>query len=149
MATYSFINVQASLIGPGGNINIGAGSGASEEGITISMVEDKGDYKVGADGQVMQTLRASNLGHITVRLLKTSPTNALLSAMYNAQKTNAGLWGQNVIRVSDVQRGDVSLGTQMAFVKLPDIVYSKDGNMNEWNFVGNVEENLGTGTPTA
>lgn len=146
---YSFLNVQGSLIGPGGNVNVGAGSGSSEEGVTVSMVEEKGDYKVGADGQIMQSLRASNLGHISVRLLKTSPTNSLLMGMYNAQKTNAGLWGQNVLRFSDVQRGDVILGTQMAFTKLPDLVYAKDGNMNEWTFVGNVETILGTGTPAA
>lgn len=149
MGTYSFLNVQASLLGPGGNVNLGAGAGVAEEGITLSMAEDKGDTKVGADGQLMQTLRASNLGRVSVRLLKTSPVNAFLNQMYNLQKLNAGLWGQNIIRVSDVQRGDNHLGTQMAFTKLPDVVYSKDGVMNEWTFVGNVEENLGTGQPTA
>lgn len=149
MGTYSFLNVQASLVGPGGNANIGAGSGSAEEGITISMAEEKGDTKVGADGQLMQSLRASNLGRMSVRLLKTSPANAVLMAMYNLQKISAGLWGQNVIRIADVQRGDVHLGMQMAFTKLPDIVYSKDGNMNEWTFVGVVEEMLGTGNPTA
>lgn len=150
MSTYSFLNVQASLVGPGGNVNLGAGAGVSEEGITISMTEDKGDTKTGAGGELMQTLRASNLGRMSVRLLKTSPTNAVLSAMYNLQRTNAGLWGQNVIRVADVQRGDVSIGTQMAFTKQPDIVYGKDGNMNEWTFVGSIDEiDLGTGNPTA
>jgi hypothetical protein len=149
MGAYSFLNVQASLIGPGGSLNVGPGSGAAEEGITVSMAEEKGDTKVGADGQLMQSLRASNLGHITLRLLKTSPVNAQLSAMYNTQKTLSSLWGNNVLRVSDVVRGDVVLGTQMAFTKHPDIVYAKDGNTNEWVFTGNVEEQLGTGSPVA
>lgn len=149
MGVYSFLNVQASLIGPGANINLGYGAGVSEEGITISMVEEKGDSKVGAGGELMQSLRASKLGHMTVRLLKTSRTNALLNAAYNAQSVNAALWGQNVIRVADVQRGDVSLGTQMSFAKQPDIVYGKDGNMMEWTFIGLVDEHLGTGTPAA
>lgn len=149
MGAYSFLNVQASIVGPGGNLNLGAGSGSAKEGITISMAEDKGKTDVGADGQLMQSLRAGNFGHMTVRLLKTSPTNAMLSAMYNTQKTISSLWGNNVIRVADVVRGDVSLGTQMAFTKLPDVVYSEDGNMMDWVFAGNVEEMLGTGAPVA
>lgn len=149
MGVYSFINVQASLVGPGGNVNLGFGSASSEEGIKVSMVEEKGDTKVGADGAIMQSLRASNLGRITVSLLKTSLTNALLSNMYNAQKTLSALWGNNVIRVSDTARGDVVLGTSIAFIKLPDVTYGKDGDMMTWEFTGNVEEQLGTGQPVA
>jgi hypothetical protein len=149
MGVYSFPNVQASLVGPGGNVNLGYGSGASEEGIVVEMTEEKGDTKVGADGQIMQSLRASNLGSITVRLLKTSPTNSLLSNMYNAQKTISSLWGNNVLRVSDVVRGDVILGTNMAFTKQPTVTYGKDGDMMEWRFTGNIEQQLGSGSPVA
>lgn len=149
MGAYSFANVQASIIGPGGNLNLGYGSGSGEEGITVEMSEEKGDVKVGADGQLMQSLRASKLGRITFRLLKTSPTNAMLDQMYSQQSTLSSLWGNNVIRVSDVVRGDVVLGTQMAFTKRPNITYSKDGNMNEWVFMGNIDETLGTGSPVA
>ena len=149
MGAYSFLNVQASLVGPGGNANLGYGSGSSEEGITVEMVEDKGDTKVGADGQLMQTLRTSKLGRITVRLLKTSPVNALLSQMYAAQSTISSFWGNNVLRISDVSRGDVVLASQVAFTKQPTIVWGKDGNMNEWIFQGNVDYQLGTGAPVA
>lgn len=149
MGVYSFLNVQASLVGPGGNVNLGNGSGSSEEGITVEMVEEKGDTKVGSDGQLMQSLRASNLGRVTVRLLKTSPVNSILSQMYNTQKTISSLWGNNTFRLSDVSRGDVVLGTQIAFTKQPTLVYGKDGNMNEWIFQGNVDEQLGTGSPVA
>lgn len=149
MSAYSFLDVQASIIGPGGSLNIGFGSGAAEEGITVEMVEEKGDTKVGADGQIMQSLRASKLGRITIRLLKTSPTNAQLDAMYNAQSVLSSLWGNNVIRAANPVRGDVVLGTQMAFTKRPNLVYAKDGNTNEWVFQGNVDEMLGTGDPVA
>lgn len=146
---YAFQNVQASIIGPGGNLNLGFGSGAAEEGITVEMVEEKGDTKVGADGLIMQSLRASRLGRITFRVLKTSPVNSQLDAMYNMQQTLSSLWGNNVIRVADVVRGDVVLGTQMAFTKRPNLTYAKDGNVNEWVFTGNVDERLGTGDPVA
>lgn len=149
MGAYAFQNIQGSIIGPGGNLNLGFGSGAAEEGITVEMVEEKGDTKVGADGQIMQSLRSSRLGRITFRVLKTSPVNSQLDAMYNLQQTLSSLWGNNVIRVADVVRGDVVLGTQMAFTKRPNLTYSKDGNVNEWVFTGNVDERLGTGDPVA
>lgn len=147
MGAYSFLNVQGSISGPGGVINVGGGAGVSEEGITIAYVDDKGDTKVGADGQIMQSLRASMLARVTIRLLKTSPTNALLSQMFNYQKASSGRWGQNTLRISDPVRGDVVSGTQMSFTKQPDLVYAKDGNFNDWVFMGSVEELLGSGAP--
>lgn len=145
MGAYSFLNVQASIVGPGGSFSIGNGAGAAEEGISVSMEDDKGDTKVGADGTIMQSLRASNLGRITIRLLKTSPVNQMLNTMYNFQKASSANWGQNVISVTDVVRGDVVTSSFMSFTKLPDLQFSKDANTNEWVFRGNVNEILGSG----
>lgn len=147
MSTYSFLNVQAAISGPGGAFNIGSEAGVAEEGITTSQVEEKDLATVGADGALMHTLRASNLGKFTVRLLKTSPYNASLSAMYNLQRTNPALWGQNVLTVNDVARGDSESLTQAAFLKQPDVTWDKDGKMNEWEFVGIKDQQLGTGVP--
>lgn len=147
MSAYSFLNVQAAIAGPGGSFSIGSGAGASEEGIKTSMVEEKGLTTPGADGTLMQTLRASNVGKMTISLLKTSRVNAFLTDMYNLQKSNSALWGENVVTVSDVVRGDVAVLTQGAFVKLPDVAWAKDGNMIEWEFIGNLDEQLGQGVP--
>ncbi len=147
MATYSFLDTAASLAGPGGNISLGAGAGNSEEGISVDMKEEKNDQKIGADGSVMNSLRASNAARISVRLLKTSPVNAQLSAMYNAQRASSAVWGQNVLVVSDVARGDIITATSVAFAKQANITYAKDGNMNEWLFDGVVDEQLGPGIP--
>jgi len=149
MATYSFENVNATINGPGGSFPIGAGAGSAEEGIDVDMIEEKDAMMIGADGQIMHSLRASDAGTITIRLLKTSPANAQLSQLYNAQKQSAALWGQNVIIVSDTFRGDVVTGTQMAFKKQAPVKYAKDGNVMEWSFQGVVEELLGTGAPSA
>lgn len=149
MGTYSFKNVQCSLSGPGGSISLGQGAGASEEGITFAMDEDKDTTTAGADGSIMHSLHAASVGVITVRLLKTSPTNAALNQLYQVQQASAALWGQNQVVINDTIRGDVLAGTQMAFVKHPDVVYAKDGNMLEWTFRGIVNPLLGTGTPAA
>lgn len=146
--TYSFLDVAASITGPGGSFPLAAGAGAAEEGITIEMLEDKDDMKVGADGQIMHSLRASKAARVTVRLLKTSPVNAQLSLMYNLQAQSSGLWGNNVIVVSDVARGDQISSAQLAFARQPTVVYAKDGNVNEWAFLGAVDELLGSGQPS-
>lgn len=149
MSTYSFLNVNATITGPGGTFPLGSGAGASEEGIDVDMIEEKDGMVVGADGTIMHSLRASDAGHITVRLLKTSPANALLNALYNFQKSSAANWGQNVLRVSDTFRGDVVNGTEMSFSKQAPVKYAKDGNVMEWRFQGKVQELLGTGAPSA
>jgi predicted SPOUT superfamily RNA methylase MTH1 len=148
MGTYSFLSIQASLTGPGGNISLGSGAGSAEEGISVEMIEEKDLMTVGADGAIMHTLRASNAARISIRLLKTSPVNAQLSDLYNFQRQSPGNWGQNTLVVSDTVRGDLVSGSQIAFARQPQLTYAKDAGMNEWIFYGNVNEALGTGSPS-
>jgi hypothetical protein len=132
--TYSFLNVQASIVGPGGSFNIGQGAGVSEEGITIEMANDKGTMTIGADGTGMHSLHADKSGTITVRLLKTSPTNAKLMAMYDLQTVDSRLYGQNVITVTDTGGQDSHGARGVGFKKKPSVVYAKEGQMLEWAF---------------
>lgn len=150
MSTYSFANVVAAIQGPGGSISLGNGAGPSEEGITVTMTEDKNTMTIGADGSGMHSLHAGKSGTITVRLLKTSPTNALLMEMYNFQTASSANHGQNVISVRDPVRGDSVQASQCAFRKAPDLNYAKDGGTNEWGFdCIYIDEKLGIGTPVA
>ena len=137
--TYSFLDVNASWAGPTGAFSLTGG--AAEEGITIAMREDKNMMVVGADGSVQHSLRADNSATITIRLLKNSPTNALLSGQYNLQKSSSTLWGQNIININ-ASIGDEIIATSVAFKKQPSITYAKDGATNEWEFEGVVTEVL-------
>ena len=132
--TYSFLNVAATLSGPGGVVNIGAGSAATKEGISISFMEDTDKMDIGADGRGMHSLRANKGGTISVTLLKTSPTNNSLTTMFNFQRESSALFGINVITITDPIRGDLYVCEQVAFTKHPDNRYSEDGNMLEWRF---------------
>lgn len=136
MAVYSFQNVNGSIAGPGGFAALAAGSAAAEEGLTIEMVEDKNVMTIGADGAGQHSLVASTACHVTVRLLKTSPINAILMLMYNLQSASAGLWGSNVMTFVDTSRGDLILITGAAFKKFPTVTYAKEGGMMEWTFDG-------------
>lgn len=148
--TYSFLDVQATLAGPTGVVDLGCGAGNAQEGITVAFNEDKDNMLVGADGSVMHSLRASQAGQITVRLLQTSESNNKLSIMYNAQAVSSSLWGQNVITVRNSATGDVIVASACAFTKQPDINYAQDGGTLEWVFnCGAINEILGTGSPEA
>lgn len=146
MSAYSFTDVLASLVGPGATIALGAGSGSAEEGIDIELVEDVNTMTGGADGSVMHSLHAGRRGLCVVTLLKTSPTNALLTAAYTFQRLSAANHGQNSVVVTDKARGDVYTNRQVAFKRFPTNKYGKDGNMLAWRFdVGFVDPLLGVG----
>lgn len=133
---YSFLNVNASLAGPGGLLNLAAGAAAAEEGITIEAAEDKNQMTIGADGKGQHSLIASDACKVTVRLLKTSPLNAALMVMYDLQSASSALWGQNVFTITDSGRNDYTVIQGCAFKKKPSITYAKEGGIMEWEFDG-------------
>ena len=142
--TYSFLEIQAALVGPGGAINLGNGSGASEEGISIDPTSDIDTMTIGADGSGMHTLHGDKSGRVTLRLLKTSPTNALLSGMYAFQTASGAVHGQNTITITDTNRGDVITCRGAAFAKAPPINYGREAGVIEWDFnVIEIDRTLG------
>lgn len=141
---YSFTDVAATLVGPGGIVSLGNGSGAAEEGITIEQIEDKDTLTIGADGTPMHSLHAGRHGNVTVRLLKTSSSNAILQAMYDFQQLSSLFWGQNTLVVTHVASGDLASARSVAFRRAPTITYAKDGGTNEWGFnAGLIDRVLG------
>jgi hypothetical protein len=151
MGTYSFNDVNVSITGPGGSFSIGGnGSGNAEEGITIAMTEDKNTMTIGADGTPQHSLHAGKSGHLTVRLLKTSPVNSQLSSLYNTQVVSSALHGQNIVSIRNPITGDSITATNVAFKKLPDVVYAKEAGMQEWAFdCGIISTVLGSGGTVA
>lgn len=148
MATYSFRDVVASITGNGWLVPLGTGSGVAEEGITIEPVEDKNVMTVGVDGTGMHSLISSEAATVTVRLLKTSPTNSMLQSMYNVQTRSGSTHGQNTITIRDAARGDSITLSGCAFKKSPSISYAKEGGTVEWVFdCIKRTQILGTGSP--
>jgi hypothetical protein len=131
---YSFADFKASITGVGGNFQLGDGSGAAEEGITLESVTDQNVMTIGADGSVMHSKIQNRASTFTVRLLKTSPVNRFLQAMYQLQFVNRIGWGKNVIAAVDIIRGDAITLSDVAFKKVPTITYATEGGVNEWTF---------------
>ncbi|PHM39269.1 hypothetical protein Xmau_02873 [Xenorhabdus mauleonii] len=145
MATYSFMDVSGTITGVGGHVDLANGAATSEEGITIAMVESKNTMTIGADGEVMHSLSAGKGGTITVTLLKTSPANAKLMLMYNAQQFSSSTWGNNVILIRNRVSGDATAARSVAFNKIPDLSNAKVGNTVAWVFdCGKIDTVLGT-----
>lgn len=147
MGTYAFRDVQASIVGPGGSFQLGGdGAANSEEGVSVAMTEEKNTMTIGADGEGMHSLHSGKSGKLTVRLLKTSPINAKLSTMYNAQTVSSAAHGLNTISIRNPISGDSITATEVAFAKHPDIQYAKEGGMVEWEFQAiKVDLSLGGG----
>ncbi|MBD2816346.1 DUF3277 family protein [Xenorhabdus sp. Flor] len=143
--TYSFMDVSATITGVGGSVDLGNGAATSEEGIVVSMVEAKNTMTIGAGGEVMHSLHAGKGGTITVTLLKTSPANAKLMLMYNAQQFSSATWGNNAILIRNKVSGDTIAARSVAFQKTPDISNAKVGNTHSWVFdCGKIDTILGT-----
>ena len=133
--TYSFKDIDATLVSPSANISLGYGSGVAEGGITIEMASDRNTMTIGTDGQGMHSLHVDRSGHVTIRLLQTSPYNSVLQDLYDSQtQQGASAWGQNTITIRNVQSQDITTATQCAFKRKPTITYQKDGTMLEWQF---------------
>ena len=148
MATYSFIDVYATLndSATGASIQIGSDAGVAEEGIVVVAVDNVGALQIGADATPMQVLHATRGARLTVNILKTSPVNAQLMALLEAQRVSGALWGQNNISITNIATGDNVECADVAFEKIPDNAYDKTGKMFAWTFlIGDATQILGGG----
>lgn len=132
--TYSFLDVNAAIVGPGGAIPLGAGSGNAEEGITVETAAEMDGMTIGADGSGVHSLYADRSGKVTVRLLKTSPFNALLNAMKEFQRASASTHGGNTLTIINKVSGDVITCEETGFARDPANAYGKMANIIEWEF---------------
>lgn len=134
MATYAFQNITASLVGPGVAIDLGMGSSAAEEGISVTMSAPRNEKTMGADGNGMHSLKADKSGTVTVRLLETSSRNALLQAAFNVQQNAPEYWGANVITIRNRGNNETTVCRGCAFQGQPEIKYGAVAGIKEWVF---------------
>jgi hypothetical protein len=134
MTAYSFLDVNATLVGAGAIIDLGAGAGNAGTGISITQTNARNTMTMGLDGEGMHSLSADKSGVVKIQLLQTSPVNAKLMALYDAQTLNSSLWGQNIITITNSASGDAISCRGCAFQKRPDLGYQKDGATVEWAF---------------
>jgi len=138
---YSFSSVSASIVGAGGAFSLGSGNGNDSEGISITMSSERDVLKIGADGTPMRTLKMDKSGKVTVHLLRNSPVNSKLAALYNAQALSPSLWGSNTITLT-TPAGDVATCRQVAFTKLQDNKFGEEAQPLEWEFSAGIIDQI-------
>ncbi len=146
--TYSFLDVTASVQGPGGGYMISEG-GVANGGITIE-TNDRVTTVWGCDGEFMHSLHAARGGRVTVRCMRTGRANADLSKTFNFDSQSSANTGRNTITIQDHQRGDNWTIEGAAIVKIPTNAYGTEGGEVEWVFqAGIITGWFGTGDPNA
>jgi len=103
------------------------GGYASDEVITVTMTNDR--YKVyeGADGSVSRADTNSRLAKVELHLAQTSPTNAALTAAFNA-----GVVGP--IEILDLNGASMHVASKAWIVKSPDAMYKQLPDKRTWTF---------------
>ena len=143
-SAYSFGDTAWAIVGPG-NLNASA-TGEAEEGYSIEFEGDKDTMTAGAGGDVMHSTRVAQPGTATLRLLKGSSFNKVMSDAYNFQTGSAATSAQNTITINDFARGDSFILSGCAFRKFPNVSYGVVGGIQEWVFnVSRITPNLGAG----
>lgn len=134
MKTYSFLDVQCAMVGPGLALDLSAGAGLADEGISFAFNGEINNTTIGADGLGFNTLRADKSGTVTIRVLRQSPLNQKLSAALAFQRTSSAAHGQNTITLLDRNKGDNITAQNVAFQRVPNLDFGKDAQMVEWTF---------------
>jgi hypothetical protein len=140
---YSFIDTLVTFSGPTGAFPLTGGVAA--EGISITMHMENATTIWGADGSYIHSLIAQKGAEISIKLLKNSLLNELLSVAYNLQKTSSILSGQNIITINSTL-GDSIIASGVIFKKLPTVTFAQEAQIMEWTFTaGKAEVVLGAG----
>ncbi len=132
--TYSFLDVQVTITGPGGSFDLGS-NGMSDEGISYSMIGPKDIMTLGANGNGMHTLVAANAAKSEMSFLKNSPSNAFLNYLYNYQAASSLYWGKNQVTINNPVTGDSVTLLGGAFEKQTDNGYRTQANLLVWPFL--------------
>lgn len=132
--TYSFADVHAQITGPGLNAALADASGSAEEGISFEPTDERDRMTIGANGDGMHSLSQNRAGKIMVRVLKTSPLNAILQAAFNYQSSSSLFWGINLLNLANPVTGDSLSASGAAFDRQPPNTWAKDSNIIEWTF---------------
>lgn len=131
-SVYSFLDYDATLGGPYGVIQLGAGNGNAAEGIVVERDDDKATKTIGADGSGMFNLKGDKSGRVTVNLLKTSPTNTKLSIAYNLETQDSNFYGQGVLTLRNKHTGELHVANGVGIARLPTSTNAVEGGGNAW-----------------
>lgn len=102
--------------------------------VELAPVADLSSYKVGMDGDVTRAVGTNRCCEITIRLLQSSPSNDVLSALIGLDTLTGGRL--IAITVQDVLSRDLFVSPQSWLSARPTVTYAREASEREWKFVG-------------
>ncbi|EHK65300.1 phage structural protein [Achromobacter arsenitoxydans] len=107
-------------------------SGLAEDTfVTVSEIGEGISSVSGADGEVARSMSRDSRLRIVVTLLQTSASNALLTALHQADKSTDGL-GAVPVAVTDLRGKSLHAADSAWVVKTPDAGYAAKVGNREW-----------------
>lgn len=103
--------------------------------LEISYVSDQFADVSGTDGEVSRSKSNDLRATVTLRLMQTSPTNDLLSALVNTDLLADGGAGVGAFAVTDLS-GRTLLASENAWVKkMPDQMFGRESQERAWTIM--------------
>lgn len=101
--------------------------------VSVAQENDAFDYTVGSGGEVARIRRVDYRATVTVTLIGTSPDNAVLSALHEADRRSPNGTGVGVLYVQ--QGSDIFVAEKAWIMRAPDRSYETEAiGDNEWVF---------------
>lgn len=126
MRNYSFLDT--TLLVNGTEIT---GFDEGDDVITLERLEDSTTHRIGSDGEMTVSLSADRSGTITFRLMSTSESNKLMSALLLAQE-NSGVFAPMIVLFKDTRGLDIGAATKGYIARPATMVRGTSVNAQEW-----------------
>ncbi len=105
---------------------------ADGEYITVEQVSDGFQDVVGTDGEVARSKSNDRRATVTIKLLQTSPSNDVLSAIHRADLDAPNGAGVFAFQMMDLQGTSIVHGAKAWIVKFPDTSMDRTAKSREW-----------------
>lgn len=117
---------------------------AEDDFISIEMASEGYNDEVGCDGHVVRLKSADERATVTFILKASSPTNKVLSALYQTDRKASGALGVGPLLIRDTQGVTVFAGAQAWICGWPKASLGKRASDREWKIrVAKLEVFLG------
>jgi hypothetical protein len=123
---------------PGAPAHRVSGWGEGEDVFMGERLEDAISHKMGADGKMSPNINANRAGKITIKLMETSPSNAVLRYINALQEGGSQSFAPINVLFQGITTGDSVGGVSGYIQKVADIKRGNGVNEQEWVIV--VEE---------
>lgn len=105
---------------------------ADDEFVRVEREGPAFDDVVGTDGEVTRSKTNDNRATVTIKLMQSSPTNDLFSALHNLDKNTPGGAGVGPFILKDLQGTTLIMAEKSWIRKEPDGSWGRTATEREW-----------------